>query len=239
MSLDFPGLHRDMPLREYLALEALSMGDLRNVWISRARMDWRRQQEDAPSEDMQFGSALHLAILQPELFGDNVGFGPDELRSGEARAKQAELQTQFPIVLRSKHKVTLLQIAAIAENHPFWLQLLDLEETAPADVVREASMLWEVDGVACKSRPDVLFAIGEQLHIIDLKSVASIDRDFFTRSLAAGAYHLTAGWRALGLERCGRHLQSYTFFVVERENALEARAYALGHQDIERAKRCA
>lgn len=144
-----------------------------------------------------FGTAAHIAVLEPNRFEQAVYRGPDDRRGN--KWKDAEEFCQF-------EKKTLL-VASAYDN------VLALRDTVHADPwvnsiitggepVVEASGYWidEETGELCRCRPDLYRRdLGV---IVDLKSTISAHPDAFAKSVINYGYHAqeafyTDGWNAL------------------------------------------
>ena len=154
---------------EYRALDAISNSELltleRNpsdlIWLKNAPVD------QSKTGALDFGTMLHTALLEPELFGKNLVIY-DQTKSRDTVKFDKFMQDvdKSAIVLLESEYDKLRLIVDSAMAHPTLKHYLDLFSEF------EASIVGEFNGVQVKIRPD---CINNDLAIIgDLKSTADL-----------------------------------------------------------------
>ena len=156
-----------------------------------------REQTDA----MRRGTALHTAVLEPELWDATIAVPPHTFDRrttvGKERAKAFAAESEGRLVLTPDDADDVRRMADAVRKHPAAAFLLELPGR------REASYTW-IDpetGLACKCRPD--WHSEGDFAVVDLKSAKDASRVEFAKSIANLDYHVQAAWnrRALGKER--------------------------------------
>ena len=113
---------------------------------------------------MEFGKAVHLAILEPHLT-KRIIRGPADRRGNKWKdAMEAAASIPGSIVLPSDNYDEVFLIQKAAREHPIIKQIADSE------TIYEASAFWTdtETGLQCRCRPDVY--IPERTTIADLKT---------------------------------------------------------------------
>lgn len=156
-----------------------------------------REQTDA----MRRGTALHTAVLEPELWDSTIAVPPHTFdrrtKVGKERAEAFATENEGKLVLSRDDADDVRRMADAVRRHPAARFLLELPGR------REASYTWEdpTTGLACKTRPD--WHSDNSFAVVDLKTTRDASREEFAKSIANLDYHIQAAWnrRALGKER--------------------------------------
>lgn len=150
---------------------------------------------------MQQGTALHTAVLEPELWDATVAVPPHTFdrrtKAGRELAQEFEREAAGKIVLSPDDADRVRRMADAVRNHPAARFLLELPGR------REASYTWTdaETGLACKTRPD--WHSEDRRIVVDVKTTKDASRVEFAKSIANFAYHVQAAWNqdALGAEQ--------------------------------------
>jgi exodeoxyribonuclease VIII len=209
-----PGLHHGVPMADYLALDAL--GSTRLGWLAVSPLHYRyrlgspREETDAT----RLGTALHMAVLEPQRFAEQYACEPDPamVAPGNAkpratnayRAAVADMEAAGFTVLRADVRATVGGMANAVLGHPHAARLL---ERAPE---REVTALWDLDGRPCRARVDLL---GSNV-AADLKTTRSL-KTFSPWELTRYGYYRQASWYLDGLRRLGCYVERFFFIAVE------------------------
>lgn len=178
-----------------------------------------------------FGTAAHIAILEPEDFEKRVFRGPVDRRGNK--------WTDAEEFCKSEGK-TLLVASAYDE-------VLAMRDAVHADAwvnsiitggkpEVEASGYWidEETGMVCRCRPDLYRA--DLGIIVDLKSALSAHPDAFARSVINYGYHAqeafySDGWRALD-----RNVEGFVFLAWEKKSPYAFGVYELPPSIVEEGR---
>lgn len=232
-----PGIHYNIPMREYLALEYMSASALWQIQRSPAHARAYTEQFYEIGNDDSIativGTAAHTAVLEPEKFERRYLRGPDGNWTNKApKDEVAALRLANPgcVVLKPNKYDAVLAARAAIMSDPTARPLLD-EAT---DV--EVTIIWDdpETGIRCKARPD--FLVPEWATIADLKSAENAGSHAFAKAIAKFGYHRKAafyleGMNAVGLDR----YSEFAFVAFEKERPYAVAVYQLFPHDLERA----
>lgn len=177
---------------EYHAHEAVGSTSLKNILRSPAHYLYELENPSEPTPAMALGTAIHEAVLEPNLFKANTVVMPKFEGTGSRAAKDAWLLENHGkrIVKQDDYDNIAGVIRALSEH-----------KTARALLTggaAEESYFWtDPDtGLPCKCRPDFL----RQGHIIvDVKSTVDASERFFSKRVADLSYHLSAAHYLAGV----------------------------------------
>ena len=232
------GLHTGIPFPEYLKLDA--MGSSRLEWLAVSPMHYRymltQPAEESPS--LSLGTALHAAVLTPEIFAKEFLLEPvDQMPlTAKPRATKvyreavAELEAGGFTVLRTDVMETVRAMAASVHAHPWASKVL---ARCP---LRELTMIWDRNGRRCRGRID---ALGNDL-VADLKSTRSLAKFSPWAITDYGLHRQTAFYRE-GLAAGDLHPKQRYFIAIESSAPFDCGVFVLddaalvaGANDVER-----
>lgn len=239
---------RDLPASEYHAIKAVSAG---MVWTLDSECPlkawlgspWNPNQTRIETKNFNIGTAVHLAVLEPDCLEDRVVIVRGVTKRGTPSPGYASLDAQeqrdaayaggkTPL-LPEEREIVLGMHEAIARKRQIW----DLFSNGDAEV----TLQWEWNGLPCKCRPDFLAADGS--YILDLKSANTVNPRALSRKLETEGWFVRAPWYMAGAKMAtGRMPDAYKFVVVEKDLPhvsevfdIDIRALVQGEQIIGRA----
>jgi len=181
-----------------------------------------------------FGTAAHIAILEPNDFEERVMRGPADRRGNKwtDAAEYCSAEGKTLLVAAAYDDVLAIRDAVHADA---WINSI----ITGGDRMVEASGYWidEETGELCRCRPDLY---REDLGIIvDLKSTASAHPDAFARSVTNYGYHAqeafySDGWRALG-----KPVEGFVFLAWEKKAPYAKAVYELPPSIVEEGRAAA
>lgn len=173
---------------EYRAQRGLSKSDLDLFHQSPALLEWARNAPSVGSDEVELGTHVHCAILEPDVFAGAYRKAP------AGRSTQAERATfdHFMSICKASGKIcldadTYDMVIAMRDSvlaHPTARDLLT------GDGISESSIFGELEGVRVKCRPDRL--IRERNILVDVKKVDDIDH--IARSIQKFRYYVQAAF---------------------------------------------
>lgn len=216
------GVFDAMPAETYHRIEAVGSGGLKKLLRSPMHFRAEREQASAPTAAMQFGTAVHAGVLEPDTFMTRVVQMPAlNLRKPSDRETAAQFVAEHrdAVVLSQSDYRRCLDTVAAIRAHPSVQKLL-----AGAEV--EKSFFWRDAryGVPCKARWD---ARNHGL-AIDLKTCQDASAEAFARTIASFQYHAQAGHYSSGSEHLlNASPQAFVFIAAESEPPHGVAVYAL------------
>jgi exodeoxyribonuclease VIII len=208
------GLHAGISMDRYQRIDALGSSRLGRLALSPLHYIHGLETEPEDTESTVLGTAVHVAVLEPELFDHYYAAEPDlNLVAPDAakpRATKAyreavcELEASGKVVLRAETMDRVRAMTAAIQEHPHAKALL---KQGPK---RELTMLWHRDRRLCRGRIDML---GDRV-AGDLKTTRDLRR-FSPWEIVKHSYHLQAAWYATGLDTLGLQIEHWCWLAVE------------------------
>lgn len=233
-----PGIYETMTNADYHAIEALSASGIKTLLQSPMHYRFERDNPREDTASMAMGSALHMAILEPDLYESNVIVIPDEAparpTSRQLLAKKPspatveaiawwadfDAKAQGKIMLTEEQSKKVDGMAGSVQRHPFIKTML-------CDGRAELSLLWRDArlGIPCRCRFDYLRHDGIA---IDLKSTVDASPLGFMRAVTTWKYHLQEAHYRNGYEHLfNESLRAFIFVAVENVAPYGCAAYVL------------
>ena len=161
--------HLKITNEEYRAIDALSNGEAQALEVNASDYIWNKTapQDPLKASSFDFGTALHTALLEPELFNDSaIVYTKTKSRETVDFRKFLDTQEEDKIILLESeyNKIRIIKDSALA--HPAFSKYLAMCDK------RETSIVTELAGVKVKIRPDG--CNDELAFIADLKSAADL-----------------------------------------------------------------
>lgn len=204
-----PGcFHMDLSSSDYHSLpDSVSCTGLKQLLRSPAHFQayLNKPYEDKPN----IGTALHCAVLEPEVFEKTYTFYPGD-RRGKAFSAFEE-NNKGMIILSAKEWITVHRMAKAImsfSDYPLWQAL--------QRSTREMSVFWtdEETGVQCRVRFDALCA---PYAILDLKTTTDARPDAFIKQAVRLDYDLQAAMYTEAARRFTGELLEFNFVAVEED----------------------
>jgi len=214
------GIHEAVPFDQYLAWPCASQSRLKWLKRSAAYCRWRIEHPEEKTGAQAFGTACHLAILEPDLFEARYAMLPAvdlRTKAGKEAKRAVEESGKEPMKPDEYSRVCAIRDAVHAS--PAAVALLKRE------IRREVSAAWidpatELD---CKARLDIF---ADDL-IGDLKITKDAHPDAFERFVTKFGTHMQAAWYLAGLRALGRKPVDFVVVAVEPLPPHEVCVYAL------------
>jgi len=230
-----PGLSNEA----YHALKAVSPSQIKVLarsplhYFDQFLAEDREKKEPTPA--MQVGTALHTAVLEPELWDATVAVPPHTFdrrtKVGKELAAEFERESAGKIVLTPDDADRVRRMADAVHKHPAAKFLLELPGR------REPSYTWKdpATGLECKTRPD--WHSEDRRLVVDVKTTRDASREEFAKSIANYDYHVQAAWNQGALEA-----EQFLSLAIESERPYAVAVYpasgaliAAGQRRIEAA----
>lgn len=206
-----PGQLKQDSRAEYEAHEGVNYSTLKLYAWSPAHVRQEVLHPRKPTDAMESGAALHMAVLEPERFGDEY-VPPIKVdrrtREGKAAWAEFELANQGKTYLPLEDWRSVVGMAASVHAHPVVKPILE------AQGMNEVSCYWEdaETGAACKARIDRV-----SIAVLDLKRCSDARPGPFSGAVARLGYHVQAAFYLGGLDACAPHPRRWLWVAVEPE----------------------
>ena len=230
-----PGLSNEA----YHALKAVSPSQIKVLgrsplhYFDQFLAEDREKKEPTPA--MLLGTALHTAVLEPDLWDQTIAVPKHAFdrrtKAGKELAAAFEAESAGKIVLSHEDADQVRRMADAVRSHPAARFLLDLPGR------REASYTWTdpATGLECKTRPD--WHSEDRRIVVDVKTTKDASRAEFCKSIANFDYHVQAAWNRAALDA-----EQFITIAVESERPFAVAVYpasgaliAAGQRRIEAA----
>ena len=227
-----------IPGEEYRDLPDWNWSTIKKAERSVATMKAERGVKSKPSPDMQFGSDVHSAILEPGDMHSKVTPARPGLRRGtnEWKDLEKEAKAKGKRVIKHEDYTSIVDILSKIRQHPeAWSLLFESEGIA------EGSILWDDpgSGLSLKARIDRLLpSTAEGVpHLIDLKTDRDGSMESFSKRLVQYPFmylHQLAFYRKAVLALTGEKAKC-SFVVVEKSAAHPIRVFHMLDSDLDLA----
>lgn len=189
---------------------AVSSSGLKQILVSPAHFQAYLTGQRVETNALSFGTAIHTALLEPDLFAQQYVVAPSvDRRTKEGKQAWAEFQATLAgksVVTENELKMIKGMAAQIA-GHKMAAELLKVGQP-------EQSIFWtdRETGIRCKVRPDSLSPYA----VLDVKSTESAHRLDFPRSCVRYDYDLSAAMYQEGVREYTGETRDFVFLAVEK-----------------------
>jgi exodeoxyribonuclease VIII len=188
---------------EYHSHEQLSASALKKIYASSVRQ-WLKVKQ-LPTKAMGFGTAVHTALLEPDLFDKEIAVKPANIDRRTKAGK--ELYNEF--VEKSKG-LTIIDSDELALIEAIKVEVDNNEYIKPyLQGEKELSHYGNFEGVGFRCRPDVVNY--DKGFIVDVKTCQDTHPAAFTRDVYKWGYHLQA---AVYSDFLGLDAAAFRFIVI-------------------------
>jgi len=199
---------------EYRAVNRIAKSDLDLIHQSPALLEWARNAPSAGSDEVELGTHVHCAILEPDVFAGTYRKAPDGGRTAadkarvEAFAEHCKASGKICLDADTYDMVIAMRDSIMA--HPTARDLLT------GDGISESSIFGELEGVRVKCRPDRIVE-GRNI-LVDVKKVDSIEN--LARSIQQFRYFVQAPFYSDIYEQWTGHKPRFIFVAVGERRSI-------------------
>lgn len=246
-----PGWYKDIPMADYLAIDAMSSSGIE--LFRRSPLHFKVRPEDKETPAKKEGTALHLALLEPEKFkGRYISVGRCEATKSdrtrctyngsvirlEAGKAHSYCGTHDPFKGRVEEGIEIMPAEALDRIEGMRQAVLAHPDARQFFVGRGASELvgvWKdpATGVLCKIRLDRQIDRADFIHA-DLKSTADASEDAFRRTAGRLGYHRKCSWYRRGMAELGKPATSSVLIAVESPKPHGCATYILDEVQLKK-----
>lgn len=222
----------DMTSEQYHAHEAISNSGLTELAKSAAHYRHYRENGSPDTDALNFGSAFHTMLLEPEAFDSRV-----QLWSGQSRAttkgkeEYANAVATGKLTLKIDEHVAMKAMCSAINAHVSSNVYLSGKGKV------EASLFWTdaETGVQCRCRPDWMRDDGV---LVDLKTTRDASPEQYERHAFNYRYWVQAAFYMQGYEAVtGKKCPAFAFVAVEKEQPYGCTLWIADESAVEAGKR--
>jgi exodeoxyribonuclease VIII len=179
-----------------------------------AKFKWLQEHPEPPTAAMQFGSALHKYVLEPDSFFYEYAVAPQcdrRTKTGKEEYQKFVDSVENRTVISADDMVLISEMTAAIRKNPRADFLLRGEV--------ETSYYWqdEMTGLDCQARPDSVRMLDRRGLIVDLKTCARADTETMVKQAYALGYDMQAAMFKEAVEREYGISCDFLFVCVEKE----------------------
>jgi exodeoxyribonuclease VIII len=216
----------------YFTKSGLSQSQLKNFAKSPAYYRLKLQKKDEPTEAMLLGSAVHAALLEPEVFAAVYvkGLAFDRrTKAGKEAALAFESDNADKTVLSPGDYDLCLKMRDSVLEHPVVADIFKF------DVEAEKEVFWTMQGVSCKAKLDAI--VPKISTVIDFKTARFADSKGFMRDAINLHYDLQAYWYSEAYRaEFGDYPRFYAFIVASKEEPFSVGVFEADKEFLDRGK---
>lgn len=209
----------DLPSAEYHACSALGSSTVRALLTSTPAHALYKLQHGEQSEAQALGTAVHCAVLTPQLYSAEIAISPEcDRRTKDGK----ETYARFLHSVGSRTVISLKQQEIVDR---VWGAINECRTTkALLDRCQQRELsLFHLDKCATKARLDA-YSRGI---VIDVKTTRDASRAAFERSISAYGYGIQAAHYRRVMEGVNLAFTDFIFIVVETEPPFGTAVYAM------------
>ena len=172
------------------------------------------------SQTLDFGSAFHKIVLEPEDFSEEFAVCPTinrRTKKGKEEYDAFLCQNEGKIILSQEDftKISQMKQSLMATPAKKLLQ----------NGVAEMSFFSKLEGIGVRCRPD--YYLEDRGIIIDLKTTTDASPDSFSKSCASFGYYIQASFYLDILKSLGYRANNFVFVVVSKVEPFMVGIYEL------------
>jgi hypothetical protein len=226
------GLHTGPNAREIIvSADAASFSTLHHFARSALHGRQHMLHPKPPTEAMDFGNAVHMAILEPDRIDKEIveGLG-HERRSEKQKAAWAAFEAEHAgkIILDTEEIGQVYAMRDAVWSHPFARALLS------AKGYREAGAIWrdEETGEPCKTLMDLIANHAGWTWVADVKTCKDASAAAFAKTVVNAGYHAQATMMLDGLHFLAPRDRRFVWIAVEKEEPFAVAVHELGPDGV-------
>lgn len=228
-----PGVHRGLGFSEYLAIDAINHSTLRLFSKSAAHARQEMLHPKEPTDAQDFGTMVHSAILEPDLFRETHVVAPKvdrRTREGKATWAAFEAENKGCTIVKAEDYEKITGILESVWQHPLALRLLTPKGLS------EVVVVWKDNAGLCKARIDKLTTYDGYTVILDIKTTVDASQWAFSRAVAKYGYHGQAAFYLDGCNAVAHATRRFITLAIEKEPPFACALYEYGATTIEQGR---
>lgn len=220
-----PGIYQGIPNEAYHAGPGISKSGLWTISTKTpAHYKFPPEKEETAQQKNAkiFGTACHLAILEPEDFEKLVVRGPADRRGNKWSDLETACGLDGRVLLTEKDFDNVLSMRDMIHANAF---LNGIVTGGKRMVEATGYFIDPVTKELCRVRPDLY---REDIGVIlDIKSTKNAGSDEFARSVSNYGYHAQEAFYSDGWNAVGKIVNGFLFMAFEKESPFAFKIYEL------------
>jgi len=218
------GLQFDLPNEEYHSMEGISKTNLDWINKSPAHFRYNRAHPMKQTPAMAIGSAVHSAVLEPDLFLKEYCKAEKfdrRTKAGKEAYADFEAQNEDKIVIDTETYDMVMAMSDKVNSIPMFRNIMDGAKT-------EVSAFYNWSGILRKSRADIFREDGI---LADLKTCEDASYDAVQRSIVNWRYYVQSPFYLDNFTAAThRKYNQFIFIFVEKKPPYGVAFYAAGKE---------
>lgn len=210
------GIVQHVPMNYYHSLPSINSSKIADAFQSAAFYNWKHNLKkiaEEHSDALEFGQAMHTALLEPDIFKSKKVILPDfgDQRSPTNREKKQKFFAQLPegaITLTEQDAETITEMLKVLLGHAKIPNMLNAG-------ISELSAFWSEDGVDYRARADYISQKNKLL--IDYKTTKDASVEGFAREVIKYNYQLKMAHYKRGFEMNGFKIEEVSIIAQEKK----------------------
>ncbi len=243
------GIYEGLSFEDYKAIDAFNQSGCLELFKCPAKY-WDNRNKQKTTKSMDFGSLVHISLLEPHLLEEKVKVMPDLTQgiltkkgklsltpknSDEYRARVAKFHADNPnlLIVGNEELQKLIKARDNLSDYP------EIQWFFKEKGKEELTLVWECPdtGIMCKARIDkALFNANKKAYyLIDIKTAYDADPSTFSYEIGKFGYHVQSGHYLDGAEilKLAAPDCEFVHVVLENQGLHLPAAYQLDDDDIE------
>ena len=220
----YSGIYHNLPINEYHSDKSIGSSTLKTL-ATKTPLHLKEQFRKE-SAAFDFGTALHLAVLEPHK-DQLIVCGPEDRRGNKWKELKEVCDAEGQLLLTSSDYEAVFAAKDSVFKNELAASLLSGKVEAEVSLFHQD----EQTGLRCKIRPDIYSHTANV--IIDLKTCVSASSHAFSKSIADYGYHIQcAFYERIWNEFHGVEINGFYFMAVEKEPPYAVAVYELDDESF-------
>lgn len=210
-----PGLYPGLSRPEYEAIDAINISKLEHFDRSAAHAREAMTHPAAPTDAMEFGTAVHCAILEPSRFAAEYVAAPEvDRRTTKGKQAWRDFEAEHPdaTLLDAEDFVAVSRMRDSVWSHPIAMEMLGGAGHNEVGIV----FAHEETGLVCKGLLDRVGGYLGWTWVIDLKTTPDARPREFSRSIRTYHYGAKAAYYLDGCNSVAPRTRRFAWIAVEK-----------------------
>lgn len=192
---------------------------------------WIDGAEEERSDALDFGSAFHCSMLEPDRFAREYAAEPDfgDCRKKDNKAARDDWRQSHAgaKLISLEDNTTIAAMVRSVRAHPLASKII-------AEGQAEVTLRWkDADtGLECKARAD--YYVKHRRLVADIKTAADASKEAFRRAIVNYRYHVQDALYRAAFGAIGEPIEHFVFVVVEKTAPYAVAEYTLSSDGIQR-----